>query len=91
MHFRTFGVSAPRFELEGLRFVTVKSRALGQRADLTLASVPGTPEMTGQPLVIWNFPGGHAWPYWETHLEESLRFFARHLRPPASQPSNPRG
>lgn len=23
------------------------------------------------------FPGGHEWTYWETHLEDSLRFFAR--------------
>ncbi|MBL9129486.1 MAG: esterase family protein [Verrucomicrobiales bacterium] len=22
------------------------------------------------------FPGGHEWPYWEKHLEDSLRFFA---------------
>ena len=35
-HFRTIEVSDPRFELEGLRWVTVKSPALRQRADLTL-------------------------------------------------------
>jgi putative tributyrin esterase len=23
------------------------------------------------------FPGGHEWPYWEAHLADSLRFFAR--------------
>jgi S-formylglutathione hydrolase FrmB len=25
------------------------------------------------------FPGGHEWPYWELHLEDTLRFFARWL------------
>jgi putative tributyrin esterase len=25
------------------------------------------------------FPGGHEWPYWEAHLEESLRFFGAQL------------
>src|SRR5581483_8194537 len=34
--FRTIEVSDPRFEAEGLRWVTVKSPALRQRADLTL-------------------------------------------------------
>ncbi len=24
------------------------------------------------------FPGGHEWPYWETHLADMLRFFGRH-------------
>ena len=24
------------------------------------------------------FPGGHEWPYWETHLPDMLLFFARH-------------
>ena len=23
------------------------------------------------------YPGGHDWPYWETHIEDTLRFFAR--------------
>lgn len=26
------------------------------------------------------FPGGHEWPYWETHLADSLRFFGRWAR-----------
>jgi putative tributyrin esterase len=34
--FRTFEISDPRFELEGLRWVTVKSPALRQRVDITL-------------------------------------------------------
>ena len=27
------------------------------------------------------FEGGHEWPYWEAHLEDTLRFFAGVLRP----------
>lgn len=27
--------------------------------------------------VYEEFPGGHEWPYWETHVEDSFRFFAR--------------
>lgn len=34
--FRTFEISDPRFEAEGLRWVTVKSSALRQRVDMTL-------------------------------------------------------
>lgn len=34
--FRTIKISDPRFERDGLRHVTVKSRALGQRADLVM-------------------------------------------------------
>jgi len=26
------------------------------------------------------FPGGHSWPYWETHLEDMLRFFAAQIK-----------
>ncbi len=29
--------------------------------------------------VYEEFPGGHEWPYWEKHLERSLRFFAEAL------------
>jgi S-formylglutathione hydrolase FrmB len=28
--------------------------------------------------VYEEFPGGHEWPYWEKHFEETLRFFAKH-------------
>ena len=33
----------------------------------------------GIPHVYEEFPGGHSWPYWETHLADMLRFFARQL------------
>ena len=51
-NFRTIEISEPRFEAEGLRWVTVKSRALGHRADLTLF-VPGQAASAGNlPVVI---------------------------------------
>jgi putative tributyrin esterase len=31
----------------------------------------------GIPHVYEEFPGGHAWQYWETHVADSLRFFGR--------------
>jgi S-formylglutathione hydrolase FrmB len=31
----------------------------------------------GVPHVYEEFAGGHEWPYWEAHLADSLRFFAR--------------
>jgi len=37
-------------------------------------------ESAGVPHVYEEFPGGHAWPYWETHLAETLRFFGRTAR-----------
>lgn len=50
MSFRTIE-SSPRLP-QGLSFVTVKSAALGQRADLTLWSPPGTEPGAAMPLVI---------------------------------------
>lgn len=31
------------------------------------------------PHIYEEFPGGHDWPYWQEHLADSLRFFARLL------------
>ncbi|NBV84697.1 MAG: esterase [Verrucomicrobia bacterium] len=67
--FRTVEVSDPRWERDGLRHVTVKSAALGQRADLSLFVCPGAVGLTAVPLVIllhgvygshwaWAFKGG---------------------------------
>ncbi len=50
--FRTFAISEPSLSPDGLRFVTVKSAALGQRADITLhvpAEVEGRRDV---PLVV---------------------------------------
>lgn len=37
-------------------------------------------EEAGVPHVYEEFEGGHEWSYWETHLEDTLRFFAKVLR-----------
>jgi putative tributyrin esterase len=50
--FRTIEISDPRFEAEGLRWVTVKSRALRHRADLTLFAPPQATTSKGMPVVI---------------------------------------
>jgi len=50
--FRTVEVSDPRWERDGLRHVTVKSSALGQRADLSLFVCPEAVRHTAVPLVI---------------------------------------
>ena len=68
VHFRTIEISEPRFEAEGLRLVTVKSRALGHRADLTYVPQQAATG-TNIPLVIllhgvygshwaWSLKGG---------------------------------
>lgn len=36
----------------------------------------------GVPHEYLEFPGGHEWPYWEKHLEDTLRFFATHCPKP---------
>ncbi len=50
--FRTFEISDERFEFDGLRFVTVKSPALGHRADLTLFVPPQAQGWRDVPVVI---------------------------------------
>jgi putative tributyrin esterase len=50
--FRTVDVSDPRFESENLRHVTVKSVALGQRADLSIHVPPAARDVADAPLVI---------------------------------------
>jgi len=50
--FRTVEISDPRFESEGLRQITVKSRALKGRGDLTLFIPDGAVQMRNLPLVI---------------------------------------
>ncbi len=36
-------------------------------------------EKRGVEHLYEEFPGGHEWSYWEEHLVDTLRFFARHL------------
>ncbi|MEI6357281.1 MAG: hypothetical protein WCP53_09280, partial [Verrucomicrobiota bacterium] len=67
--FRTVEISDPRFEVEGLRFVTVQSPAIGGRVDLALFVPPQARGLEGVPVVIllhgvygshwaWAFNGG---------------------------------
>jgi putative tributyrin esterase len=61
--FRTVELSDARFERDGLRFVTVKSAALGRRGDLSVYTPPAASE--GLPLVILlhGVSGSHwSWP-----------------------------
>jgi dipeptidyl aminopeptidase/acylaminoacyl peptidase len=69
MMFRTLEVSDPALAPPGLRFVTVKSAALGQRADVLLFVPPQAAALQGVPLVLllhgvhgshwaWAFQGG---------------------------------
>ena len=69
MMFRTLEVSDPALSPPGLRFVTVKSAALGQRADLLLYEPPQAASLQDVPLVLllhgvygshwaWAFKGG---------------------------------
>ena len=61
--------SDPQYEIEGLRFVTIKSPALGGRGDASVFVPPGIEEKTHLPLVLllhgvygshwnWAFMGG---------------------------------
>jgi putative tributyrin esterase len=50
--FRTIEISDPRFERAGLRHITVKSAALGQRADLTVHATPAARAAADVPVVI---------------------------------------
>lgn len=67
--FRTLEVSEATLAPEGLRFVTVKSAALGQRADITVFVPPQAESLRDLPLVLllhgvygshwaWAFKGG---------------------------------
>ncbi|RMG19081.1 MAG: esterase family protein, partial [Bacteroidetes bacterium] len=69
-HFRTLSLSDPRFTPEGLHHLTVKSRHLGSRADISLF-VPQTDPLQQAPLPLvillhgvysshwsWAFKGG---------------------------------
>ena len=50
--FRTINITDPRFEADGLRTITVKSPALGRRADISVF-VPADIESTkGTPLIV---------------------------------------
>jgi S-formylglutathione hydrolase FrmB len=50
--FRTVELSEPSIAMDGLRFATVKSDALRQRADVTLYLTPGASGVADLPIVI---------------------------------------
>lgn len=67
--FRTVEISVPQFEVEDLRWVTVKSVALGRRADVLIHATPAARSTSSAPVVIllhgvygshwsWCFQGG---------------------------------
>jgi len=43
------------------------------------------------PHTYEEFPGGHDWTYWQTHLAESLRFFSGNRQPVEACPRPRRG
>lgn len=43
-------------------------------------------EEAGVPHSYQEFDGGHAWPYWRLHIEETLRFFGDRLAEPGRNP-----
>jgi enterochelin esterase-like enzyme len=57
--FRTFEISEPRFEHEGLRLVTVKSGALRGRADLSLWVPPAGVNPAGVVILLHGVYGSH--------------------------------
>lgn len=60
--FRTTELSDPAIPLDGLRFMTVKSAALGQRADLTLYATAGITSASPVILLLHGVYGSHwAW------------------------------
>jgi enterochelin esterase-like enzyme len=36
-------------------------------------------QANGVPHIYEEYPGGHDWNYWETHVADTLKFFASHL------------
>lgn len=50
--FRTLELSDPAIPADGLRFATVKSRALRQRADVAMYATPGAEAATDLPVVV---------------------------------------
>src|SRR4051794_40813312 len=50
--FSTTEISEPNIEFEGLRFLTVKSRALNGRADITLFAPREAAQLKDVPLVV---------------------------------------
>ena len=87
MRFASLELSDPRFERDGLRFVTVKSEALGRRADLCFWAPPIGATSAELPLVILlHGVSGSAWSWpmrGGAHLTASRLVEAEEIAPVA--------
>jgi len=82
--FRTAELSDPAIPAEGLRFMTVKSAALGGRADLTLFAPPDVPKDTPVILLLHGVYGSHwAWALKGAAHITAARLIAEGALPPA--------
>jgi len=73
--FRTVELSDPRFERDGLRLVTVKSVALGRRADVTVYVPPGGNDPLPLVVLLHGVYGSH----WSWSLRGGVHLTAARL------------
>jgi putative tributyrin esterase len=73
--FSTVELSDPRFERDGLRVVTVKSPALGRRADVTVFVPPGGSEPLPLVILLHGVNGSH----WSWSLRGGVHLTAARL------------
>jgi putative tributyrin esterase len=73
--FRTVELSDPRFERDGLRFVTVKSAALGRRADVSVYVPPGGTDPLPLVVLLHGVNGSH----WSWALHGGVHLTAARL------------
>lgn len=72
--FHTLELSDPAYELDGLRFATVKSRALGRRGDVTLW-VPDSDNISTLLILLHGVYGSH----WVWSLKGGVHRTAQHM------------
>ena len=89
--FRTVELSDPAIPADGLRFATVKSRALGRRADVTVYRTPGADAAGGVPddlpivILLHGVYGSHwAWALKGDAHRTAARLVAAGALPPAA-------
>jgi S-formylglutathione hydrolase FrmB len=73
--FATVELSDPRFERDGLRFVTVKSAALGRRADVSVFVPPGGSDPLPLVILLHGVNGSH----WSWALRGGVHLTAARL------------
>ena len=85
--FASVELSDPRFERDGLRMITVRSGALGRRADICFWAPPLSTSSTTLPLLILlHGSGASAWS-WALNGGAHLTDGAAHRQPGKSRPS----